>query len=871
MSSSVIQILIAATGGDKQAEAQIYAARDSGLAAFLLELVRIARSDDVDIRARQMALLVLKNTVAFNAKEDASKRELEARWSSVDPATRQVVRNEVLMTLGANTSNVRNIGAIVVANLARIELPRNEWPDLMSTLFTAAKNNDSMEAAIVTLGYICEESNHSSPLEEVLQHHSNDILGALMAGMRHDHLEIVYQSTAALRNSINFIHANMEREGERNYIMDTILGNAAGREDRTVATAIECLCCIAYEYYTNLEPYMNRIFDVTTRALSNPDNEPAVMNSFLFWSTVCDVEVDLLEQEDTYKEANEPLPEDFEFKRYAQGAATSVVPVTLKALLQQEESQTDEDWNVSTSAGVCLRRFASVLRNDIGGYVMPFINDNVSSSNWRNREAGVMAFAAIIEGPDTATIGSVIQGALPTLLSYVGPEQHPLVRDTSVWAIARVASFHTEVIMRVCLDDVMRTSVTLMSDSPTIANKACSIINNICVFLEDDDELPESNAISQYFRRIVDALIQTMDRNDSHEGGLRAACQETMNALLACAPADCLEIVQSLIPEFVNRINRSFEFMGPNASPQQIEDVRQMQGLMAGALQHIVRKLHDHITQEQAEMIMGAFQRILQVCQEVDEEVMMAVGALAFALGNNFQRFLLPMSSYFYQGLSPADDCHVLSVTVSTIGDIFSALGEAIPEPFVDEVMGRLTSALRGEEITRDVRPTIISCFGDIALHLGARFTKYLNVVLDILKAAATVASGLDIDDDEMYDFQVDLVTSVCEAYTGILQGLKCDPTPLVEGVVNILNFIGTCGAKPKVDDKILEMCVGLSGDVLNVFSDPKCRGMCGAVDNFVRNNEIQAMVNRASNHRQKDVRKAAQFALKQAQAYMQQ
>jgi importin subunit beta-1 len=857
---SVIDLLLSAQNPDPQvrnsAETVIYRARDDNLASFLQEMVKVARDESVPGEARQMALLLLKNTVAFNAKEEQRKKELESRWQSIHPDMRANVRQEVLNTLGSGNKDVRHVAASVVANLARMELPRNEWPTLLNSLFEASKSDQFMEAAITTLGYICEESNTSEALGEVLQHHSNKILECVMAGMRHANPEVCYQSTNAMCNSITFIHGNMYAENERNYIMSTVCSNCVDHEPRTIVKSLECLVRIAAEYYDVLLAYMETLFQITTGAI-NSSQEDCALQGFQFWSTICEVELEVLE-------------DDGDCQNYAAGGAQHLLPVALQALLKQEEFQTDEDWNVSAAGGVCLQRFAQVLRNDVLQHVMPFVEGNVGQQNWRNREAGVMAFGCILDGPDTNSLGRVISQALPALLSYVDANQHPLVRDSTVWVIARIANFHAEVVLSQFLDDVVRTAATLMSDIPPIANKACSIIHNLCVELEED-ESPQTNPMSQYFTRLVETLIRCVDRPNAHENNLRGAAQETLNSLLSCAATDTFQQIASLIPEFVNRIDRSFSLIRPENSAGQMQEIQLMQGLMCGSLQHICRKLGPGLTELQATSMMTAFQKVLnQSHGTVQEEALMAVGAIASAIGPAFIRFLEGMAPYIYGGLKSTDMGHICNVTVGTVGDIMSALGQDTPVPFCDEVMTILLANIRSDEIARNTRPPIISCFGDIALHSGEKFEKYLQVVMGVLDSAAGIITEIDPEDDEMVEFGVELKESICEAYTGILQGFKDSPNFLVPYVPRILNFIGRNGTDKDVEDVILRNCVSVAGDILNVFGQPQFRSICPqSIQEFVRDEQIQAMVTRASSSNNEDTRETASWAKEQAREYL--
>lgn len=61
-------------------------------------------------------------------------------------------------------------------------------------------------------------------------------------------------------------------------------------------------------------------------------------------------------------------------------------------LFMQEELDDEDDWNPSKAAGVCLMLLATCCEDDIVPFVLPFVKDNIKSTDWRYRDAALMAF-----------------------------------------------------------------------------------------------------------------------------------------------------------------------------------------------------------------------------------------------------------------------------------------------------------------------------------------------------------------------------------------------------------------------------------------------------------------------------------------------
>lgn len=65
-------------------------------------------------------------------------------------------------------------------------------------------------------------------------------------------------------------------------------------------------------------------------------------------------------------------------------------------MTRQDEDQDPDSWNASAAAAACLITVASCVGDDIVGYVMPFVQENVSSEDWHMQEAAILAFGSIM-------------------------------------------------------------------------------------------------------------------------------------------------------------------------------------------------------------------------------------------------------------------------------------------------------------------------------------------------------------------------------------------------------------------------------------------------------------------------------------------
>jgi importin subunit beta-1 len=74
-------------------------------------------------------------------------------------------------------------------------------------------------------------------------------------------------------------------------------------DERIRIASFNCLHEIAANYYLKLPAYITEIFNMTVKAI-NEDNEEVGLQAVEFWSTLCDYELEL-EEEDNPEEVSE--------------------------------------------------------------------------------------------------------------------------------------------------------------------------------------------------------------------------------------------------------------------------------------------------------------------------------------------------------------------------------------------------------------------------------------------------------------------------------------------------------------------------------------------------------------------------------------
>ena len=797
MAMEVTQILLNAQSIDgnvrKHAEDSIKQFQEQNLPSFLLSLSGELANDDKPVESRKLAGLILKN--ALDAKEQHRKFELVQSWVTLDSAVKAQIKTCLLQTLSSAVSDARSTASQVIAKIAGIELPQKQWPELIVSLLSNIHQQAAnvRQATLETLGYLCEEVSPNV----VDQDQVNKILTAVVQGMNasEGNNDVRLAATRALYNALGFAQANFSNDMERDYIMRVVCEATLSPEVKIRQAAFECLVSISSTYYEKLAHYIQDIFNITAKAVRE-DEEPVALQAIEFWSSICDEEIDILEDYGGDFTGDSAIPCFYFIKQ----ALPALVPLLLETLLKQEEDQDQDEgaWNIAMAGGTCLGLVARTVGDDIVPLVMPFIEENITKPEWRQREAATYAFGSILEGPSPDKLTPIVNVALTFMLTALTKDPNNHVKDTTAWTLGRIFEFlhgstiDSPIITQANCQQIITVLLQSMKDVPNVAEKACGALYFLAQGFEEGGS---SSTLTPFFQEIVQALLTVTHREDASESRLRTAAYETLNEVVRCSTDETASMVLHLVPIIMMELHKTLE--GQKLSSDEREKQSELQGLLCGCLQVIIQKLGSsettkYLFMQYADQIMELYLRVF-ACRSatVHEEAMLAIGALAYATGPDFAKYMPEFYKYLEMGLQNFEEYQVCAVTVGVVGDICRALEDQIL-PYCDGIMTQLLKNLSSNQLHRSVKPPIFSCFGDIALAIGENFEKYLLYAMPMLQSAAELSAHTSGADDDLVDYTNSLRNGILEAYSGIFQGFKNSPKTqlLIPFALHILQFL---------------------------------------------------------------------------------
>ncbi|KRZ55763.1 Importin subunit beta-1 [Trichinella nativa] len=854
----------------------LHSCSEANLGSYAKNLSELLTNASEQAYIRQAAGLQLKNVLI--AKDVNVRSERLQKWESIPIEVRTAVKLNVLNSLGTETVRP-SIAAQCVASIAYAEFPMNHWPECipkLATNVTAANSSENTKSSsLESLGYICSDLNPT-----VLRPFADQILTAIIHGMqkneKSEYVRLV--ATNALSDSLEFIATNFEREfttyfceklltisillfqtflfacctrcnlsamdcvrltTERNVIMQVICETTQSANENLKVAALQCLVKVMSLYYQHMEYYMPAaLFSISVEAMKSSSQDVA-LQGIEFWSNVCDEELALASDEEEAKEKGKSL--EVVCRNYAKQALPYVMPILLETLARQVDNDDDDEWVPAKAAGVCIMLLAQCVGDDIVEHAMPFITKNIASTDWHFRDASVMAFGSILDGPNVKILKPAVAQALPFLLTLT-KDPETAVRDTTAWCIGRICDLVKEVVVEESmLASLLPALIEALQQEPRVASNICwalssltSAVYEVSLHQTPHGEQPATYVLSPCFAGLVEQLLQTADRTDAYQSNLRIAAYESLMSLIKDSPKDCYTVVQNTLLVILKRLNDLLQ-MEPNLqSANERSQFYDIEGLLCAMLMTVVRRMTAQDLQRIADPIMNCLLQIMKNSCEREgggamEDALLASASFAegddvdllghvSGLGDSFQKYMTMFFPYVLIALKNREEYQVCSAAVGVCDDLSRVLKDRFA-PYVPELMQLLYEILADASVEKSVKPNVLSLFGDIAMALENNFNPYLNLVTQAL--ASALNTEMNEDDYYQMEYVLNLRENCIVAFTGLLHGLKGNRESLDFLRPFVLQFINNADKLILCEfasEEMLTSFCGMVGDVITVY-----------------------------------------------------
>ncbi|KAI1101014.1 ARM repeat-containing protein [Jackrogersella minutella] len=822
------------------AEQQLTQAAETNFPLYLATLVQSLADENAQGNIRVAAGLALKN--AFSAREIARQHELQAKWlQQTDQETKTRVKELAIQTLASNNAQAGQASAQVIASIATIELPRDQWPDLLQVLVqnVSAGAPHQKQASLTCIGYICESQDPG--LRTALIGHSNAILTAVVQGARKEetNTEVRLSAISALGDSLEFVGNNFKHEGERNYIMQVVCEATQAEDARIQQGAFGCLNRIMALYYENMRYYMEKaLFGLTILGMKNEDEDVAKL-AVEFWSTVCEEEINIDEDNGQVESADQMRP----FYNFARVATNEVVPTLLQLLTKQDEDATDDEYNLARAAYQCLQLYAQAVVANIIPSVIQFVEQHLRSEDWHYREAAVAAFGAIMEGPDEKTLEPIVKQALPILINMMD-DSSTFVKDSTAYALGRITEACSQAIdPNTHLDPLVRSLFAGIHDIKMAASCCWALMNLAERFSGDFDAV--QNPLTPHFNQSVQTLL-TVTSQPGTETAVRTTSYEVLSAFVLHAATESFPSIAQLSDVIIKRLEETIPLQTQVVSIEDKIALEEMQTSLSTVLQAIIQRLEKEIS-PQGDRIMHVSLQILSTAgakSSVPESIFATISGLSNAMEDDFAKYMDAFTPFLYNALANQEEPSLCSMAIGLVSDITRSMGER-SQPYCDNFMNYLLNNLRSTTLSNQFKPAILQCFGDIANAIGGHFETYLSVVAGVLQQAANVTAAPD-GSYELYDYVISLREGIMDAWGGIIGAMKLSGKtqalqPYVQSIFHLLNVISQDMNR---SESLMRSSMGVVGDLADAYPN-------GELAEAFRQDWLTAMIKETKTNRE--------------------
>jgi len=841
------------------------------------ELLQLLMTEGANATLRMNGALYIKNL--FVKANPADQLLATQQWRALSAEAKARAKTTCLQAALSPVKEARQGAAALTACLAVLEFSNNEWLELIDTLQqrATADNGDPAHriTALETLGWICEDvmsfavdENQRSP-KEMMAPHAASILSAVVHGMRPEETDANVRRTAtdALYNTLEFAERSFDVEHERTYIMNVIFAATEAQLPEVRATAYSCLVQVADRYYSKLPDYIEQIFSRTNAVLKNTgEAEPVKLQAVEFWSTLADCESEI--QEVLAEEAETGQPASEELHYIIQPVFPHLAPALLPLLPVAEDQDPDDietdEWTLAMASAQCLRSIAICIGDSVVDIIHQYTTTNIVNPDWRLREAAVMAYGSIMDGPEEK-LAPQLPLALPKLLELMVSDPALHVRDTAAWSVGTAYQLHsshlvTPELLQATLSCVLE--VLRRQDVPSICASACWVIDSIAWIVVHSETPLDVAPLEAVFAQLVDQLIVTSQREDGEEKNMRLTSVEALNSLIGATPPTLAANLVSLVTFFIAELDKVTSLVPTDPTARQYQHDRQ--GTHCSALAALCTKLGENLPDAAAEAVMAACLRVFEGGADGDivvEEVLKCVGALANAREDAFPQFMERFAPHLISALRKTDPPTTCTTAVGVVCDCCRALGPGYV-PYMKPTLDLFMAALQVVD-AKLLTLAVLGAYGDVAMACGAAFFPHAESLMSVLKLAAE--TKVPLTSQEAIEYYHHLLEAIVDACVGLVNGFDTVATAaeLPPNVPKFTEFmflfvLHVGNLEPRVPDSCFGAAVGLACDIGRVLG----RFDAAVLRYMANNTALTDLFQRALSDDEQSTRESAETAL---------
>jgi importin subunit beta-1 len=382
------------------------------------------------------------------------------------------------------------------------------------------------------------------------------------------------------------------------------------------------------------------------------------------------------------------------FYQFSRVATNEVIPVLLSLLTKQDEDASDDEYNIARAAYQCLQLYAQAVQATVIPPVIHFVEANLRSDDWHNRDAAVSAFGAIMDGPEEKVLEPIVKSAIQPLISMM-EDQSIHVRDSTAYALGRITEACSEAIdPSLHLEPLMTSLFNGLMNNPKMGASCCWALMNLAERFAGEPGA-QQNPLTPHFNQSVTQLLEVTAPPD-RDSAVRTAAYEVLNVFVQNCANESLPAVASLSDVIIKRLEETIPMQSQVVSVDDKITLEDIQTSLATVLQAIIQRVDKEIG-PQGDRIMQVLLQILSTVSgksTVPEAVFATISSLANAMEDDFAKYMEAFTPFLYNALANQDEPSLCAMAIGLVSDITRSMGER-SQPYCDNFMNYLLNNLR--------------------------------------------------------------------------------------------------------------------------------------------------------------------------------
>jgi len=771
---------------------------------FVEVCAREFQNISVNTNLRITVSTLLKGGIAPN--ENSGKISI---WANLSSRSRDIAKDSGLMLLVDQNDSIKKAAASLVSKVFAMDwLTHKTWGDLIGNIAMNLKNDNHeiKKAAMMTLGYICEDLNQYK-ITDLPDEQVEFLLGGICMGLE-NYNELTNTSITALSNSINFLASRLQKENISDYIFNLLLSvliNAKKAQHlETIMNLLNLLSELCRLIYENIDKYYQVIIDQVLECFKLD----VVIQVTEFFNTLANCEMATR-------------------KGVFDNNWSNIFKEALDVLLTLDPEE-DEDSGLSKHQSILLMltNINSIVVEHSMNNLMEFVAFYIEQNTEKSKIAALIAFESLVETAESDIIYKKINDGFFNFLNLLNSGTINIKKNLAR-LLSKIAKEHTEVFL---LDhnflkahEIFKKILKEKSDDEdvvTIKKLVCTTYENLA-----DNFLKYPKTKTETFKSFTDDIMTSLIDSISVNSDITYMDMVFSSSFPFVKNVFDAKQLNDYFIKFFDYLNIIAEQFPGSIKKQAVELVFIDLSVIIARLISENKKLNVVTSNN----LLNVYNYVINLFEKFKE--ILSEGLL-------FLANLICIDVDIFKGIidSFVQTCIITALKDSNNAELFKSGVESIGllsknvkndlAPYIKSILPYLLENLKGTTLRKDLRLPLFFAISDFCLHYPQIAIEILPDIITTLELALeAVIHFQKSDDPESQEYGDALKEVIIDCYLCIIHGIYYD-TNVTDGILEnafrkLVTFIKLT-VSPELNPTIdyLRSCLGCLIDIFCKHND---------------------------------------------------